>query len=727
MRIGGDFGADAIRHFNGSLFESLGEPLSLSQPECATLLLAARKNWAEIDPSIFGTLFERSLDADKRAQLGAHYTSRADIETLVEPVVLEPLRAEWDAVRRELEASNWVTQEAAWVKMEAWLERLGAIRVLDPACGSGAFLYVALERLLDLEARARLWWEDYSGQKIEGRIRPEHFLGLEINTYAHDLAQITVWIGFLQWQRANGYPFPADPILRHTENIQHCDALLEVGESGEIRERVWPPAEFIVGNPPFLGGSRLWRELGRDAQNNITRVFAARVPGGADLCCYWFEKARAHIEAGHARRAGLVATQAIRGGANREVLKRIKGSGDIFFAVADRDWTLDGANVHISLVGFDDGSQTTRQLDSLPVENIFPNLTGIVNLTSALPLRENAGLCFIGTKKAGDFNLSQSKALAMLGQPNPHGRPNSDVLRPWANGMSLVQRPDPQWIIDPGVNMTRQDFELYEQPYFLVDALVRPERASNNETRTRENWWLYKRTAPEMRVALKGLPRYLATPRVSKYRVFVWLPSEVLPDDGIFIFARSDDYFFGVLHSRVHELWARATGTQVREAESGFRYTPTTCFDPFPFPDETQSVANGHHFAISTAAARLNELRENYLNPPDWMREETTSFRASLDGPWGHLVQDADARGMGTATWTRLALRPELLIGPMFKRERTLTHLYNTRPSWLRTAHNALDAAVLAAYGLLLDAEDDAILAHLLELNRERAGENATL
>lgn len=600
------------------------------------------------------------------------------------------------------------------------MERLGAIRVLDPACGSGAFLYVALERLLDLEARARLWWEDYSGEKIEGRIRPEHFLGLEINTYAHDLAQITVWIGFLQWQRGNGYPFPADPILRHTDNIQHCDALLEIGSAGEIAERVWPDAEFIVGNPPFLGGSRLWRELGREAQNNITRVFEGRVPGGADLCCYWFEKARAHIEAGHARRAGLVATQAIRGGANREVLKRIKASGDIFFAISDRDWELEGANVRISLVGFDDGSQTTRELDSLPVEDIFPNLTGIVDLTSARPLLENAGLCFIGTKKAGEFNLSQSKALMMLGQPNPHGRPNSDVLRPWANGMSLVQRPDPQWIIDSGVNMTREEFELYEQPYFQVDALVRPVRASNNRGAYRDNWWIHAEARPGMRVALKGLPRYLATPRVSKHRVFVWLPSEVLPDDGVFAFARSDDYFFGVLHSRVHELWALKTGTRLEDRP---RYTPTTCFDPFPFPAETPTG----HFAISTAAARLNELRENYLNPPDWMREETTSFRASLDGPWGHLVRDADARGVGTATWTRMVLRPELLIGPMFKRERTLTHLYNTRPPWLQTAHAALNVAVLNAYGLASDADDDAILAHLLELNRERAGEKASL
>ncbi len=764
MRTGTDFGTDEIRHFNGSLFDDLGEPLALTGPECHILLEAAGKKWDEIDPSIFGTLFERALTSDERAKLGAHYTSREDIEALVTPVILEPLRAEWEATKAAMEAAIEVeaglapssplsaatesgtpavergeegaspalpnaSLAGARAILEAWMARLEGIRVLDPACGSGNFLYVALEHLLGLEMRARLWARDVWDEEWQGRIRPEHFLGLELNPYAHDLAHIVVWIGFLQWQKHNGYAYPADPILRHTNNIQLGDALLDVQAGLETAsERQWPAAEFIIGNPPFIAGSALWSELGREQQEALWRVYQGRVPGGADLVCYWFEKARAQIAAGCCKRAGLVATQAIRGGVNREVLKRIGASGAIFFAVSDKDWQKGRikqvraknqalrkvAAVHVSLVGFDDGTQQARTLDGQSVAAIFPNLTANLDVTAAKPLAENAGICWRGTQKSGDFELPERDALAWLNQPNPHSRPNSDVLRPWRNGSALVQRPDAQWIIDTGTRMTRADLELYEKPFERVDAVVRPARATNNRPFRRDNWWLHAETAPQMRAGIKLLTRYLATPRVSKHRLFIWLTPEILCDDGIYTFARSDDYFFGVLQSRVHELWALKTGTRLEDRP---RYTPTTCFDPFPFPDATDA----QQAAISLAAATLNERRENWLNPPEWMREETIEFRASLDGPWGHRVQYPDARGIGTATWTRLALKPELGLGATFKQEKTLTNLYNTRPAWLQSAHAALDAAVLGAYGLASDADDPTVLAHLLDLNVSRS------
>jgi hypothetical protein len=187
-----------------------------------------------------------------------------------------------------------------------------------------------------------------------------------------------------------------------------------------------------------------------------------------------------------------------------------------------------------------------------------------------------------------------------------------------------------------------------------------------------------------------------------------------LVDHAVVVFPRSDDYFFGVLHSRVYELWTRAQGTQVRDRESGFRYTATTCFETFPFPEPT----DGQRLVIGEAAAELDRLRNTWLNQPEWVREEFLEFRASADGPWGRVVQDPDAQGLGTARFRRLVPRDagcaEKLAG------RTLTDLYNERPTWLQNAHHEIDEAVFAAYGWKPDRQDDQILEGLLELNQQR-------
>ena len=748
MSEGGFFGVSVIPHFNGALF--VNEPvIELSARELEAVKDAAKLNWRDVDPSIFGTLFEHGLNTDERSLLGAHYTGRGDIETLVNPVILEPLRREWKAVRAALDKiddemetgeqpkAQGQHEQKMW--LEKWLTRLEGVRVLDPACGSGNFLSVTLGALLDLEKQALTWateagLKSLDGQHFETRIRPEAMLGLEKNEYAQDLARTVVQITYLQWLHENGYPAPKAPILRHTDNITLTDALFDEATGIETQ---WPDAEFIVGNPPFLGGSKIWRELGRPYQLQLWRAFDGRVPGGADLCCYWFDKAARHIKGGHAQRAGLVATQAIRGGANRRVLETIKESGDIFFAVSDRDWALGGATVHISLVAFDDGTQQPPVLDGASVERIFTNLTATVDVTEASPLEENAGICFIGTKKAGDFNLPESEATLWLEVPNVHGKPNSDVLRPWRNGMALTQRPDAQWIISPSIGMAREELEFYEQPYFRVDSLVRPERMNNQEERARRLWWQHRRPAEDMQTATALLPRYIATPRVSKFRVFTWLPSEILPDDGVYIFARSDDFFFGVLHSKIHEIWARAQGTQVRERESGFRYTPSTCFDTFPFPDAPPEERH----AVAEAAAKLNDLREKWLNPPEWMKEEAIEFRASENGPWQrHLVPDSvGADGIGMARWTRKVpisakrpvqdsrydpragtFRPYAVTTEDALSHRTLTALYNHPPAWLQSAHRTLDEAVFAAYDWPSDLEEEEVLNRLLTLNKER-------
>ena len=367
------------------------------------------------------------------------------------------------------------------------------------------------------------------------------------------------------------------------------------------------------------------------------------------------------------------------------------------------------------MVGFDDGSDTSRTLDGKPVSQINSNLTAHVDVTAAMPLRANLDLSFRGTQKSGDFDVDDKTARKWLLAPNPHGKPNSDLLRPWLNGTAIVKRVPLRWIIDTGTDMTQEQFALYEGPYFHAACFVKPQRDKNKREHRRVNWWLHAETCPGMREALVGKLRFLTTPRVSKFRVFSWEESVVLPDDGIYIFARDDDYFFGVLHSRFHEVWARAQGTQVRERESGFRYTPTTCFETFPFPEP-----NGQQrIDILAAGKELNELRENWLNPSEWTTTRALEFPGSIDGQWSRFVVEPGERGIGTVRYPRLEPRDEECAKKLAKR--TLTNLYNERPAWLANAHAKLDAAVAAAYGFDTDLTNEQILEELLALNIERA------
>jgi hypothetical protein len=783
MATGGDFGLEPIRHFNGNLFDDPPSPggcggISRTLPELTTddikrISAAASLDWSAVDPSIFGTLFERGLDPNTRAQLGAHFTSRADIELVVDAVVMAPLRREWAETKAIVErllttgrktpgsagvppaSSRKPLSPAAMRKargeadsiLHQFLVKLRAVKILDPACGSGNFLYVALLRLKDLEKEAAVTFpgEHGLGSYLPG-VSPLQLYGIETNAYAHDLAQMTVWIGWLQWIRVNGFGYPADPILRPlTDNIRHMDAILSPGSAGvppaasedaakmaaPPAEPDWPKVDFIIGNPPFLGGSKLWKELGRDYQERLWQLYKGRVPGAADLCCYWFEKARAHIAAGECKRAGLLATQGIRGGANREVLKRIKDGGGIFWAESDRPWILDGASVRVSMVGFDDGEQTVRMLDGNPVSNINADLTTAANTTAAHSLPGMANLSFIGTKKAGKFELQDNEANALLRNPNPHGRPNSDVIRPWLDGFAVTRRPTQEWIIDCGTDMSEADFMRYVDPYARVLALVKPDRDRNKRDLYRNKWWLHAETRPGMRRNCLSLSRYLATVCHSKHRIFAWADSIFLPDGGVFTFARSDDHFFGVLHSHFHEVWALHMGTQLEDRP---RYTPTTCFETFPFPEAHAE----RDAAIAAAAKELNELRENWLNPPEWTRPEVLEFPGTVGGPWDRYIVPGSAavsaasshNAVGTATppdrapvgtvrFPRLVARDADCAARL--KERTLTKLYNERPPWLADCHARLDAAVAAAYGWPADMADDQILERLLALNLSRS------
>jgi type II restriction/modification system DNA methylase subunit YeeA len=422
-------------------------------------------------------------------------------------------------------------------------------------------------------------------------------------------------------------------------------------------------------------------ELGDEYVGSLRSLYAGRVPSQADLVCYWFDRALQAVLERSADRAGLLATNSIRGGANRHVLDTIKGQGDIFLAWSDRKWVLDGAAIRVSVVGFDGGEETCRLLDGEVVPAITSDLRADLDLTSVRRLRENSGASFIGDTKKGKFDIDPVEAADLLGAPlNPNGRPNSDVLRPWMNGLDVVRRRRGRWIIDFGAEMSESEAALYEGPFELVRQRVKPERDKVRSQLERRHWWLHARPALDARIALSRVRRYIATPRVAKHRVFAWLEHPTLPDCQLVVVARDDDYFFGVLHSKPHELWSLRMCTWLGVGNDP-RYTPSTTFEtfPFPWPPGKEPTGDPRVEAIAEAARELVAKRDAWLNPEG-------------------------------------AAEAEL-------KKRTLTALYNARPTWLDLAHKKLDAAVFAAYGWDDNPADEEILARLLALNRERASQ----
>ncbi|MDP3084497.1 MAG: N-6 DNA methylase, partial [Rubrivivax sp.] len=735
MRAGGLFGVDDLPWFNGGLFAAIEVP-ALADADVAALQAASGLNWSAIDPSIFGTLFERGLDPGKRSQLGAHYTDPATIARLVEPVVQRPLLAEWQQHRQRLQAAlakskkhgdkGWRDAQAAFV---GFLERLKGYRVLDPACGSGNFLYLALKCLKDIEHQVNLEAEALGLERQYDVTGPHNVLGIELNEYAAELARVTVWIGELQWRIQRGYGFKTHPVLEALDHIECRDAVL--GPDG--REAIWPRADAVVGNPPFLGTKKQWGELGVEYSERLRAAYAGRVPGFADLVCYWFEKARAQIEAGRLQRAGLVATNSIRGGANREVLDRISETGEIYDAWADLAWVNDGAAVRVSLVAFGSkGLADARYLGGEPVALVNADLTAGVDVASASKLFEGKDAAFMGCVKAGKFDVPRQQAAMWLAEPNPHGRSSADVLRRSANGMDLARRWSETWVIDFGVDRSELDASYFAAPFEHVQRVVKPTRALSNRKSYRERWWLFAEPTPKMRSRIAPLPRYIATPIVAKHRLFAWLDRTVLPDHALIVTARADDTTFGILHSRFHELWSLRLGSSLEDRP---RYTPTTCFETFPFPAGLTPADTAHQRIetidggavipaglnpeararaepIARAAQRLVTLRDAWLNPPEWTE------RSPEVVPLGLAVSPYPDRIVAKA-----GFEAELA-------QRTLTKLYNQRPAWLAQAHAALDAAVAAAYGWADAAPalaDEEVLRRLLALNLERAGHAAAL
>lgn len=728
---------------------------ALDKEDVALLRKASSLDWAEIDPSILGTLFERGLDPDKRSQLGAHYTDRAKIDLLVNAVVVDPLLSEWGTVKQQIEADMDARAEimrgeakqdaktakaltAAAINEESrntkskllkaresrrrkkaaflsdaqgayrgFLDRLRAFRVLDPACGSGNFLYVSLQALKDLEQRVAIEAEVLGLEPSLPLIGPEAVLGIEINSYAAELARVSVWIGHIQWARRNGYPAPENPVLRSLNTIECRDALLDK----EGRATEWPEADAIVGNPPFLGDKMMIGRLGAEYTRKLRKAYHGSLPGGADLVCYWFEKARIQILAGAAKRVGLVATNSIRGGANRRVLEAIITSPgqSISEAWPDVEWINEGAAIRVSLVCFGRRLASPQKLDGVVVQVIHADLTGTqANLTHAAVLPSNQNVSFIGSMKKAAFDVSGNLAREWLLRPtNPNGKNNSDVLLPWMNGDDVTGRAADRWIIDFG-NRSESEAAFFVEPFRHALVHVLPRRRQSGSSSEQKYWWRLARRAPAMLSAISGNTRIMATPRVAKHRLFVWLPVPLMPDGQLVVIARNDDTSFGILHSRFHEAWTLRLCTWLGVGNDP-RYTPSTTFETFPFPEGlTPSMpaaayaADPHAQRIAAAARALVEARDRWLNPP----ELVNSVPEVVPGFPDRLI-------------------PKNAAAAALLKKRTLTALYNMRGkpegAWLDNLHRDLDAAVATAYGWPEGISEEDALARLLELNLARA------
>ncbi len=731
------FGTAAIPWFNGGLFDD-DEVLLLGIGAVRNLVTASGLDWKAIDPTIFGTLFEGGLDDKKRANMaslfdvpepedhtqpqvfnvlaadrgvGIHYTDEATIMKIIDPVVMAPLRREWDQTKAEIREADERRSRARTPAEKSKLlakargiyadfrKSLGSYRVLDPACGSGNFLALSLRALKDFDLEVL---DDAKAMGLppdEFRIGPETVMGIEINGYAAELARLTVWITELQWQLHKGLGVTRRPILDKLEGIVRADALIT--QSG--KDSAWPKADVVVGNPPFLGGKLMRKSLGDAYVDRLFATFAGRVPAEADLVAYWFAKAWERMHEGRLKRAGLVGTNSMRGGANRRILDRIVSEGVIFDTWDDEPWVLDGAAVRVSLVCFSQrASSEAVRLDGRIVQRINPDLTAAVNLTAARQLAQNAGFAFSGISKKGKFEVPGNVAREWLEMPlNPNGRPNSDVLFPWWNGDDLTGRIRDNWIINFG-EKSLSESAFYEKPFSYVERVVHPVRAKSRSDLERNYWWKLARRAPAMFAAVRSLKRFLVTPETSKHRIFSWCPSGVIPDKNLVVIAKDDDTALGILQSRFHAAWALRLGTSLEDRP---RYTSSTTFRTFPFPEgltpnrhATEYADDPRAVAIAEAARRLYEAREARLNPPDLVERLP------------EVVPGFPDRIVPVSPKAAADLRTH-----------TLTNLYNERPAWFDNAHHTLDAAVAAAYGWSADISEEEALARLLALNLERA------
>lgn len=718
---GGSVAHQVVHWFNGGLFND-AHTLPLTEEELEILYEACQLKWQRIDPSIFGTLFERGLDPSKRSQLGAHYTDTATIDRIVRPIIVEPLIREWEA-EAEAIADMMAKSKAKGIpklardRFNTFLDGLRNMRVLDPACGSGNFLFLALRALKDVEHRILIEADENLGLGRQfPAVGPANVMGIELNPYAAELARITVWIGEIQWMVQNGYGADTNPVLRSLEQIEQRDALITASDT----DAPWPDADIIVGNPPFIGATKRRRELGEDYNDRINKLFKARLPDGANFVCYWFEKSREAMVLGKTRAVGLVSTTTIRNGASRKVLDRIKTDFNFLNVVRNEKWVNEGAQVRVSIITFTKDKALPQVLDGVVVDDISASLKAIVHQDTgkAKNIKGNKGIAFQGViprsevnskRKAelglpdASFVVSGAKARALLLQSgNPNGRPNSDVVSRYLIGDDVVGQPIDRFIVN-FTGMSESQAKKYQAPFSEILS-VKAHR-DHMEDPEKKNWWLFARPRPTMLKRLAGLQRYIVTPRVAKHRLFAWVDVRFLPDSRLFAITKDDSVTFGILQSRIHEAWALEMSSS-HGVGNDPTYNAESCFETFPFPEGMAIEADPSTYAsdplavaIANAADTLDAERQNYLHPTSMV-----AFSPDVDP----------------------ALPPVRSILPGHEAEmakRTLTDLYNTNPAWLKDDHEALNKAVAAAYGWTWPLSDEEIIKKLFALNAIRTSD----
>ena len=630
-------------YFNGGLFAEIPR-IELAPSQLELLIHSAREDWKSVRPSIFGNIFEASSNQARRHSLGQHFTSEPDILKVVRPTIIEP----WE---ERIEAARNIGE------LEAVLFALQQFRVLDPACGSGNFLYMGYNALKDLEAKVlkriqyRRKAESLKGQAAFGFVTTNQFYGLDTDAFAVELARVTLMIARKVAHDRLGLTEQELPLDNLDKNIVQADALFDE----------WPQADAIIGNPPFLGGKHMRLNLGDDYVDRIFDRYQD-VKDSVDFCTYWFRLA--HQRMGGDGRAGLVATNSIRHGKSRRAsLDYVRDNGGhIHSAVSTQSWSGE-ANVHVSIVNWSKQQPTSYRLDDDDVGSINTSLRSTIDVTGALRLKANKGYCFQGVIPVGKgFNVEPEKAELWLGQ-DPR---NSDVVKLFSMGTNLTKRPlgkPDRWIID-FADRCLEEIDAYPLPYRQVVELVKPERQKNREKVMREKWWRFKRTNSAMRKAIQKLEFYFAVPRVSKWAVFICFDKEWLPGEKNVVLATSDFYVFGILTSALHRKWMH---NQKGTLEDRTAYTHDTCFETFPFP---QLVTSQQAEAIRQAMTELNDYRNA------WMIEKQSG------------------------------------ITDLYNR------YYEEPASKLSKLHRALDNLVLKAYGW---TGDEDLLSNLLDLNFELA------
>ncbi len=661
MNTGGKFNFDAIPQFNGSFFAN-AIAFDLPREQLEVLHEAAQKDWREVEPAIFGTLLERALEKKERSRLGAHYTPRSYVERLVRPVVMEPLREEWLLVETEVnrllvlkdgqEEPTKAQRDKAAVEIRAFLERLQGVRILDPACGSGNFLYVTLDLIKTLEQEVQMRLLDVLGKvttdlleefdpRLAGRkqVNPSQFLGIEINPRAAAIAELVIWIGYLQWHfKRYGTTPPPEPILQDFHNIEFRDAVLAYdgreldvdAKSGKVRSRwggrtmrhpvtgedvpdpsdqvpiyryinsrpaVWQEADYIVSNPPFLGKLKMLERLGEGYVKALRDAHRDKVPDSCDFVMYWWYQAAYLTATKKANRFGFVTTHTITQTFNRKVVSDALESKQpihLTFAIPDHPWidNVDSAAIRIAMTAGESGngngrltlvtSQTIDPIDG--VAEIETNtLKGLIqadlsigtNLIGVLPLKSNFGLSGMGVMLGNRGFLIEEADQIERSEL---------FTRPIVNGNDVLKISRNLMVIDfwgLSLDEAQNKSPVAFQQVFLK---VKPERDANNRKSRKDSWWLFAENMPKTRNAIASLDRYIVTVETSKHRVFVFVDGKVLAEHKLVVIGCRDSYLLGVLSSQIHVDWALACGSQRGVTPV---YPKSICFDCFPFPDAT--------------------------------------------------------------------------------------------------------------------------------------------